>query len=369
MKIASYILSQVKKGIEFTDLQIKAGTPISYRSPVRYFKDESFVPSKEDIKQFAEFADKNYIQLLVKGQGQFNKAFNITEGNDGVKLRCNFFIEGLDNKISVSIRRIPLNIASMKDLGVPKKLKELILTNLQGLILITGPTGAGKTTTQFSIAEELNKEWPMHIVTLESPIEYELESKMSVITQREIPTNVDTFEMAIEAVRKQRPELIIIGEITNKETVDAMFRVAETGHLVIAGTHANSAEGAIDTLLTWFTGSELETKRRQLSNNLLGINSQRLLPSYDGNKAMLAYDLLIPNDSVRNNIARGEVHAIHNSLLTNRNESELYNEVLAEMVFNKKIKETTGEKACTNTDEFYGQLKRLESGIKRTIKS
>lgn len=355
-KVASFILKLIDENVEFTDMQIKEGQALAYRTPVKYEKTD-LIPTYDDMVAFAKLAGDNWSERIKEGKGQFNAAFNI---GGKVKLRCNIFFEGINNKLSVALRRIPLNIKSTAELGIPIELQNLITGNMQGLVLITGPTGAGKTTTQFSIAEELNKNWPMHIISLESPIEYELESKMSIITQREIPTNVESYEKAIEAARRQRPELIIIGEVINKETVDALFKAAETGHLVLAGTHANSAEDAIEAMLSGFTGNELEQKRIQLSKTLLGINSQRLLPSLDGKSNVLAYDLLIPSDIVRANIRNGDIKSVRNNILSgNRNGSKLFNEVLAELVFKKKIAEKTALKATTNEDEYFKALNAL----------
>lgn len=354
-RIASFILDLVKQDVKFTDMQIKENLPISFRVPGRYQKSE-FISSTEDVQEFVTFADKDFQEKLEKGGGQFNVAFNV---GGVVKLRCNFFKEGIDNRLACALRRIPLQISSMNELGIPMELKKQVMTNVQGLVLIVGPTGAGKTTTQFSIAEELNKEWPMHIITLESPIEYELTPKMSVISQREIPTNVESFSKALEAARRQRPELIVIGEVLDKETVDSLFKAAETGHLVLAGTHANSAEDAIETILGWYQGSELEQKRIQLSKSILAINAQRLLPSVDGKDNVLAYDLFVPNDAVRNLIREGKIAAIRNSILSgNRNGSKLFNEVLVELVNKKKISIAVAEKATSDIQGFHKEMQK-----------
>lgn len=317
-KIAMSIVQLVRSGVVFTDIQLKNDAQVAFKAPRGYQRIGNNV-TKEEIAEFAEFASKNWQQRMIDGQGQFDVAFNV----DGdTRLRCNFFYEGSDNDLSVSIRRLSILVPSLEDLGVPPRLRGLLYQNVQGLILIVGPTGAGKTTTQVALLEDLNKSAPMHIITIEQPIEYKLTSKVSIVTQREVLQNTPSFSIAMTAAKRQRPDVIMIGEVRDKDTVSSMLEAASSGALVIAGTHAKNPEDAIESLLNYYSGSELEIKRSQLSSSLLAINSQRLLPSSDGTKNVLVYDLMVNSNVIAKSIREGSLANIgqqtdHNSVKLN----------------------------------------------------
>lgn len=347
IRIASMILELVKSNITFTDIQIKPDAIMSYRSP-RGMVRHGDVLQSSDIEAFAAFADPKWKEKMEKGEGQFDVAFDI---GDKSRLRCNFFFGGGNNNLSVAIRSLAVKIPKLTELGVTPKLRNLLFSNVQGLILIAGSTGAGKTTTQFSLLNDLNESAPMHIETIEQPIEYRIASNMSEITQREVPTDVPTFELGVKASKRHDPDVIMIGELLNQETVAAMLDIANSGHLVIAGTHAQSAEDAIESLLKYYTGPELALKRAQLSTSLLAVSSQRLLPSRDGKSNVMVYDLLVNNSVIAKAIREGNTSAIPG--LTSgdgKGESVRLNDVLADKVRLNQITLNDAWKATKDTE-------------------
>lgn len=348
LRIANMILQLVKSETTFTDMQLKPSAKMSYRSPRGMVKSVEDL-TQQDIEAFAAFADKDWKERIVTGQGQFDVAFNISEK---VRLRCDFYYSGGNNSLSVAIRTLHAKIPKLEDLGVDPKLRELLFSNVSGLILIAGPTSAGKTTTQFSLLDNLNNTAPFHIVTFEQPIEYNLIGNMSEITQREVPKDVASFEIGVKSVKRLDPDVIMIGELLSPETVGAMLDIANTGHFVIAGTHAQSAEDAIDTLLKYYTGPELQLKRAQLATSLLAVSSQRLLPSRDGKSNVMVYDLLVNTPVIAKAIRDGNIAGIPALLNGDKGNSVRLNDVLAEKVNKNQIELKDAWKATKDTESL-----------------
>lgn len=348
-KIAVRILDLIKSGVFFTDLQIKSDSPISFRAPRGYVKDDAGSMSSQDIKDFAAFSDPQWESMMAEGDGQFDVAFNV---NNDTRLRCNFFLEGSGNSLSLSVRKLPVNVPKMEELGVPSRLKGLLYSNVQGLILITGPMGAGKTTTQVSLLDDLNHSAPVHIITIEQPIEYVIKSDLAIVTQREVMKNVQTFSKAMFTARRQRPEIIMIGEIRDNDTIETVLEAADSGVLVIAGMHAKSPEDAIDTLLRGYSGAELNAKRNQLASALLAINSQRLLPSKDGKSNVLVYDLMVNSSIVQRAIREGNTSELPLLIKNNKGDSVRLNDVLSMKIRQEMIEPKDAFAMTKDADEL-----------------
>ena len=358
--IANSILALLKEHPKCSNLQIKVGKPIAYKIPLGMKRLDEIVTS-DDFEAFAEFSNPKYKLQLEKLGGSFSEAFNL---GDDMRLRASFFFGGGKNNLSVAIRVHPIAIPSLEELGVDPKLKMLLFQNKQGLILVSGPTNAGKSTTQFSLIDYMNKTSPLHIETIEEPIEFVLVDDMSEITQREVPTDVPTFGQGVREMKRHNPDLIMIGEMMDRETVDAMLKIANSGHLVIAGTHAQSAEESIKELLQYYSGEELELKRSQLAASLLAATSQRILPSTDGKSNIMVYDLLIKNPQVAKAISDGNMAALKSYMASDaKGESVSFNETLAKKVLANKIKITDAFSASSDTTH----LQRLCGGQKPSM--
>ena len=207
------------------------------------------------------------------------------------------------------MRTISEDVISFQELGLPQEMEELACLP-RGLVLITGPTGSGKSTTLATMIDLINEEYQKHIVTVEDPIEFFHQHKGSIVNQREIGEDTMDFHMALRSVLRQAPDVILVGEMRDFETIGAAVTAAETGHLVLATLHTNTAAEAVDRIIDVFPEAQQEQVRVQLSNNLQAILTQQLLPKGSGDGRILAYELLIATAAARNLIREGKTHQI-----------------------------------------------------------
>jgi twitching motility protein PilT len=207
------------------------------------------------------------------------------------------------------LRTISEEVITFEQLGVPKEMVEIARLP-RGLVLVTGPTGSGKSTTLATMVDLINNEAAKHIVTVEDPIEFFHGHKRSIVNQREIGEDTAGFHAALRSVLRQAPDVILVGEMRDHETIGAAVTAAETGHLVLGTLHTNSAAEAVDRIIDVFPEVQQEQVRVQLANNLMAIFTQQLLPRTSGEGRVLAYELLIANPAVRNLIREGKTHQI-----------------------------------------------------------
>ncbi|MEC5270752.1 type IV pilus twitching motility protein PilT [Caldifermentibacillus hisashii] len=221
------------------------------------------------------------------------------------------------NSISIAIRTIPATIPTIADLNLPKILESL-MDKPQGLILVTGPTGSGKSTTLAAMINYINRNFAKHIITLEDPIEYVHQHIKSIINQREVGTDTKSFANGLRASLRQDPDIILVGEMRDLETISTAITAAETGHLVLATLHTSSAAQTIDRIIDVFPPHQQRQIRLQVSNVLQGIISQRLFPVREGGGRVAATEILINTPSVANLIRNEKIHQIQNVLQTSR---------------------------------------------------
>ena len=207
------------------------------------------------------------------------------------------------------LRTISEDVISFEQLGVPKELIDIARLP-RGLVLVTGPTGSGKSTTLATMIDLINSESAKHVVTVEDPIEFFHSHKRSIINQREIGEDTAGFHAALRSVLRQAPDVILVGEMRDHETIGAAVTAAETGHLVMGTLHTNSAAEAVDRIIDVFPEAQQEQVRVQLANNLQAIFTQQLLPRTNGDGRVLAYELLLANAAVRNLIREGKTHQV-----------------------------------------------------------
>ncbi|MFZ5943365.1 MAG: type IV pilus twitching motility protein PilT [Bacillota bacterium] len=220
--------------------------------------------------------------------------------------------------IGLAIRAIPLEVPSFDSLNLP----EVISTfsrKPNGLVLVTGPTGSGKSTTLAALIDLINREKSCHIITLEDPIEYMHQHKKSIINQREVGFDTKSFANALRAALRQDPDVILVGEMRDLETIEIALKAAETGHLVFATLHTNSAVQTIDRIVDVFPAEQQQQVKVQLASVLCGIVSQRLLPLVGGGRTA-AQEILISNQAVRSLIREGKTHQIFSILQTSKKE-------------------------------------------------
>jgi len=215
---------------------------------------------------------------------------------------------------AAAFRLIPAVIPGIDELGLPKICHQFA-TLKQGFILVTGPTGHGKSTTLAAILEEINRTRPVHIVTVEDPIEYVYSSNLAVVSQREIRQDTHSWEIALRSVLREDPDVVLIGEMRDFETIAAALTIAETGHLVFATLHTNSAAQTVDRIVDVFPESQQAQARLQLSANLEAVLSQRLIPKVAGGR-VVAYEIMTATPAVKTTIREGKTHLIDNIIMT-----------------------------------------------------
>jgi twitching motility protein PilT len=226
------------------------------------------------------------------------------------RFRANIFMQR--GAVAAAIRTIPFKILSFEELGLPKVVRELA-EKPKGLILVTGPTGSGKSTTLAAMIDKINTEQPVHIMTVEDPIEYLHHHKKALINQREVNADTKTFKTALKYVLRQDPDIVLIGEMRDLETMEAALTIAETGHLCFATLHTNSCVQTINRIVDVFPPHQQSQVRAQLSFVLEGILSQQLIPKIGGGRS-LALEVMVPNMAIRNLIREDKIHQLYGSM-------------------------------------------------------
>lgn len=245
-------------------------------------------------------------------QFEHERQIDFSIGYQSVRIRCNAYYE--KGNPALAMRLIPSIIPQVDTLGLPEIIKTFTSAS-QGFVLITGPTGHGKSTTLASLVENINSTRSEHIITLEDPIEYLFEPKKSIVSQREIGNDILSFSDGLRAALREDPNVILVGEMRDLETIEAALTLAETGHLVLATLHTNSAAQTVDRVIDVFPQFKQGQIRTQFANVLLGIVSQRLLPKIEGGR-VLATEVLVANNAIRNLIREGKNHQIPNVIQT-----------------------------------------------------
>src|SRR5689334_2653931 len=290
-----------KKG---SDLHLQVGLPPTIRV------DGSLMPvtgtevlTEETLEQLVfAILDEDQKQILLKDK-EFD--FSFAFGDLG-RFRVNAFHER--GNMAAALRLIPNEILSIEQLGLPAVVNKFA-DYPRGLVLITGPTGSGKSTTLAALLSRINNERSSHIITIEDPIEYTHKSKKSIVVQREVHYDTYSFSAALRSSLREDPDVVLIGEMRDLETISSAITIAETGHLVLATLHTNSASQSIDRMIDVFPPHQQPQIRAQLSNILMAICSQRLIPAIGGGR-IAAAEVLIATPAVRNIIREGKSHQL-----------------------------------------------------------
>ncbi len=294
-----------------SDLLISAGAPPMLRVNGRLLRTRDDVLTPEDTKRLV------YDVLTDEQRACFEREkeldFSIAVGRKH-RFRVNVYWQ--KQAVTAAFRPIPDDIPSLDSLGLPPLVRELATAH-QGLVLVTGPTGHGKTTTQASIIDLINNQRECHIITVEDPIEFVHQHKRSIVDQRELGGDTHSFPNALKYVLRQDPDVILIGEMRDLETIQAALRAAETGHLVLATLHTNDAVQTVDRVIDVFPAEQQQQVRFMLSMTLLAVLSQRLLPRADGEGRVLACEVLRNNMAVANLIREGKTHQVYSIMETN----------------------------------------------------
>ncbi|MBI4687177.1 MAG: type IV pilus twitching motility protein PilT [Nitrospirae bacterium] len=293
-----------------SDLHITSGTPPRLRidgklvsltdTPLMPADTKSLCYSILTDSQKHKFEEHNELDLSfgVKGLSRF---------------RANIFVQR--GAVAGAFRAIPYNIKTFNDLGLPDIVNDLT-KKPRGLILVTGPTGCGKSTTLATMIDKINSERHEHIITIEDPIEYLHTHKKCLVNQREVNADTDSFKDALRYILRQDPDVVLIGEMRDLETIQAALTVSETGHLTFATLHTNTAVQTINRIIDVFPPHQQEQVRTQLSFVLEAILSQQLIPKKNGQGRVLAAEVLIPTPAIRNLIREDKIHQMYSMMQT-----------------------------------------------------
>ena len=272
------------------------------------------------------------------------------------RFRVNIYFQR--ESLGAAFRLIPAELKTLEDLGLPPQLRELA-TKPRGLVLVTGPTGSGKSTTLAAVIDEINRTRSDHIMTIEDPIEFLHRHKRCIVNQREIGPDATSFAEALRGALRQDPDVILLGEMRDLETIATALTAAETGHLVFATLHTQDAPSTVDRLIDVFPGAQQEQVRVQIAGTLEGIVTQALLPTVDGSGRVAALEILVPDDAVRNLIRQAKVEQIYSIMQTGSSKGmQTLEQALAELVMRGAVSKDTALARSSRPDQLLGLLQR-----------
>jgi twitching motility protein PilT len=284
--IIAEIIELLNAQIPFTDIRIEQDSPVMVRGPGGWeMMGVMEIPTYDDIAIVFASLDPNWEQNILKGS--INRPMDL----DPWRLRINGYLAMSGSRLMLSIRRLPSKQPTLKQVGLPESVR-LMVESPRGLILVAGATRSGKSTTVGALVDCVNESRNAHLITIEDPIEYKFTPKKSIFSQREVGVDCPSFFEGVRDAMRQCPDVIVIGEIRDRDTAETALLAAESGHLVIATLHANTSPGAIQKLLSFFTSADRDSKLQALSATLVGVISQILLPDIKREGYALASELL-----------------------------------------------------------------------------
>jgi twitching motility protein PilT len=346
------LLDEVLKR-DASDLHLQVGLPPMLRI------DGSLTPVENPVALTVDQVKSLAYSVLDEKQRKMLESdleldFSFAYGNLA-RFRVNAFHE--KGNLAVALRLIPTVIRTIEDLGLPQIVNSFV-EYPRGLVLITGPTGSGKSTTQAAMIDKINTEKSLHIITIEDPIEYQHHHKKSIIVQREVHFDTLSFGAGLRSALREDPDVILIGEMRDLETIATAVTLAETGHLVLATLHTNSASQSIDRMIDVFPPHQQQQIRIQLSNVLQAIISQRLIPMVGGGRVAAA-EILVVNAAVRNIIRDAKTHQIDAVIQTGAEAGmQTMDNTLVKLVHEGKISYEVAKGFAVNIEEFERLMQR-----------
>lgn len=279
------IASVVDSEGQFSDILLTAEDPVMVRTVTGWEPFSGEIYSSADIDFVLAAIEPNWQNILM--EGGFSRPYVVGDW----RLRVTAYLANRGQRKMLSIRRTPIDPLSLDKTGLPPSVKTTMVSNPRGLILLSGATGSGKTTTMAAMVDHINETRSAHIVTIEDPIEYVFRQKNSVFSQREVGSDVPSFFEGVRAAMRQRPDVIVVGEIRDRDTAENAMLAGESGHLVIATVHATSAFGAVQKLVSFFPGDE-QSRTATLATSLMGVIHQSIVPAVDNKSGVLAAEIM-----------------------------------------------------------------------------
>ncbi|MGH7369628.1 MAG: type IV pilus twitching motility protein PilT, partial [Candidatus Methylomirabilaceae bacterium] len=294
-----------------------------------------------------------------------DKELDLSFGMKGLsRFRANVYMQR--GAVGIAIRAIPYTIHSFDELGLPKVVSELC-ERPKGLVLVTGPTGSGKSTTLATMIDKINSERQEHIVTIEDPIEFVHQHKGCIVNQREVHSDTRSFPEALKRLLRQDPDKVLIGEMRDQETIQAALTIAETGHLTFATLHTNSCVETMNRIIDVFPAHQQPQVRAQLSFVLEGVLCQALIPKSGGQGRALALEIMIPNPAIRNLIREDKIHQIYSAIQTGQATTgmQTMNQSLLALYLKRHITLEEATRRSPIPDEFSQMIQRAQAAGRR----
>jgi twitching motility protein PilT len=337
-----------------SDLHIATNTPpqIRVHGHLRRLNNPDLQPADTKTLVYSVLTDAQ------KKRFEESNELDFSFGIRGLaRFRCNVFNQR--GAVGAVYRVIPEKIRSLQDLNLPPVLGNLA-ERPRGLVLVTGPTGSGKSTTLAAILDKINQERHDHILTIEDPIEYIHQHKSCLVNQREVHSDTNSFGNALRAALREDPDIVLIGEMRDLETVEAALKIAETGHLTFGTLHTNSAAQTINRIIDIFPANQQSQIRTQLSLVLEGIVCQALLPKADGKGRVVSLEIMVPTPAIRNLIRDDKIHQIYGAMQTGQEKlgMQTANQSLASLYMRRQITLETAMGSSSNRDELQEMINR-----------
>ena len=352
LSIQNLLQEMVQKG--GTDLHITTQAPPTIRvhGKLQHLSYPPLTPAETKQIIYAILTDAQ------KHRFEEDLELDFSFGIKGIaRFRANVFMQR--GAVAGAFRLIPYEIRGFKELGLPPQVEKLC-DKPRGLILVTGPTGSGKSTTLAAMIDKINKERHEHIVTIEDPVEYLHKHQNCIVNQRELHSDTHSFHNALRSVLREDPDVVLIGEMRDLETIESALKIAETGHLTFATLHTNSCVETINRIIDVFPQNQHSQVRTQLSFVLEGILCQSLLPRKDGRGRVLAVEIIIPKAGIRNLIREDKIHQIYSMMQTAQLTTgmQTYNQSLASLVQRGLITKEVALSRSSNPEELMDLLSR-----------
>ena len=312
--------------------------------------DERIMPNDSTrlVEDMYLYAHRDISLIDETGDDDFSFAVQ-----DMSRFRCNAYKQR--GSVAAVCRVVSFGLPKAEELGIPKQVMDLISLR-EGMVIVTGPTGCGKSTTLACMVDAINASRSDHIVTIEDPIEYLHRHKMSLVSQREIPNDASSFASALRAALREAPDVVMLGEMRDRETIRIAITAAETGHLLLSSLHTSGAAKSVDRIIDSFDASQQAQVRLQLSMVLRGVVSQRLIPGVDGSMIPV-FEVMVSNTAIQNLIRDGRTHQIDNTIISahGKNMLSMDNE-LFRLVKERKIRKDDAILSATNPDALSKRL-------------
>lgn len=338
-----------------SDLHLTVGTPPVVRVDGKLQRLNQDMLTAEQTKKLAYSMLNEKQKLKFEQNWELDFSFGIENMS---RFRCNIFMQR--GNVAVALRQIPYKVKTFEELGLPKVIAEFAKLP-RGLVLVTGPTGSGKSTTLASVIDKINKERPVHIITVEDPIEYLHRHQMALINQREVFADTPSFSSALKYALREDPDVVLVGEMRDLETIESALSISETGHLAFATLHTNSAAESINRIIDVFPTNQQEQIRVTLSFTLQAVVSQTLIPKIGGGRC-LALEILVVTPAIRAIIRDDKIHQIYSMLQSGQKYGmKTMNQSLAELYTTGKITLNDAMSYSHNTQELSEMLSRQKS--------